>query len=381
MSKIRAIGVYDADIDLFEGQYRVLRGITYNSYVILDEKTAVLDTADKRKTTEWLQNLDAALDGHQPDYLIISHMEPDHAGSLAAFTQLYPTTTLVATQKALSMIPLYFETPPSNPTMPVGEGVKLSLGEHTLQFFPAPMVHWPEVMVSYEQSEKILFSADAFGRFGRADAGEWVDEARRYYLNIVGKYGAPVQRLLKKAQTLDIQSIYPLHGPVLTGDLQPYLSLYKTWSSYIPEAKGVLVAFASIHGHTKEAALYFAERLRANGVAVETADLTRCDLPEALAQAFRFSHLFLAASSYDGGVFPPMQDFLNRLSSKNYQKRHVYLLENGSWAPSAGRSMHAALDELKEVTVKDIRTLRGGVKQADLAALKQAAEEIAEEMA
>ena len=302
-SSIFYIGVDDTTIDLFENQYPVPHGVSYNAYAIRDEKTALLDTVDPRATEQWLEQAAEVLDGTAPDYLVISHMEPDHAGSIQALAERYPEMTLVGSAKALAMLPQFFRNLPRNPTLAVKEGDVLELGTHTLHFVMAPMVHWPEVMVSYESAEKVLFSADAFGKFGALCTDEpWTDEARRYFLNIVGKYGTPVQTLLKKAAKLDIQTICPLHGPVLTGDLAPYLHLYQTWSSYTPEEKGVLVAHASIHGNTAKAAAYLAEQLKALGEKVTVIDLCRCDMAEAVAQAFRYDRMVLAASSYDGGV-------------------------------------------------------------------------------
>lgn len=372
------LGVEDKTIDLFESQYPVPNGVTYNSYLIRDEKIAVMDTVDPRATDPWLDNLTEALDGCNPDYLIISHMEPDHAGSICALTSRYPDMTLVGTAKALSMVPAFCRNAPQNPTLAVKEGDTLCLGKHTLRFVTAPMVHWPEVMVTYEESEQILFSADAFGKFGTLDTDEpWKDEARRYYINIVGKYGMQVQNLLKKAAGLEIRTICPLHGPVLSGDLTPYLSLYQTWSSYTPEEHGVFVAYASIHGNTAGAAQFLAQKLEECGETVTVRDLARCDMADAVQQAFRYDRIVLAASSYDGGVFLPMEDFLIHLQAKAFQNRTVALIENGSWAPCAAKKMLSYLDTMKNLTIwEDIVTIRSAVKAQDEEALAALAEKI-----
>ena len=375
---IRYIGVEDTDIDLFESQYIVPNGVSYNSYVILDEKIAVMDTVDARKTTEWLQNLATVLNGRTPDYLIISHLEPDHSGSILAFTKQYPDTTLVLSTKALAMLPQFFALPEVSCTA-VKEGDTLSLGSHTLTFVMAPMVHWPEVMVEYESSEKVLFSADGFGKFGALSHEEdWACEARRYYFNIVGKYGAPVQTLLKKAASLDIQTICPLHGPILTKNLAYYIGKYQTWSSYEPEDDGVLVAAASIHGNTKDAAQKMAEILKEKGAKkVAFTDLSRDDMAEAVEDAFRYSKLVLACATYDGGLFPPMEAFLHRLKHKAYQKRRVALIENGSWAPLAAKCMAKELEALKDITVCDtVVTSKSCLKEENIAQMKQAADEL-----
>ena len=338
---VRYIGADDTTIDLFESQYEVPNGVSYNSYVILDEKIAVMDTVDARKTDEWLSNLKAALDGRNADYLIVSHLEPDHSAGIRLFTEQFPQAKLVMSAKAKAMLPQFFEIPSlEEKCITAAEGETLALGAHTLQFFMAPMVHWPEVMVEYETTEKILFSADGFGKFGALSTEEdWACEARRYYFNIVGKYGSPVQTLLKKAATLDIQTICPLHGPILKENLPYYIGKYQTWSSYEPEDKGVLVACASIHGNTKAAAEKMVNLLQEAGAAkVAFTDLSRDDMAEAIEDAFRYDSLVLCAASYDGGVFPPMEDFLNRLSHKAFQKRKVGIIENGSWAPCAARA-------------------------------------------
>ena len=378
--KIHYIGVDDKDIDLFESQYVVPNGISYNSYVILDEKIAIMDTVDTRKTDEWLQNLEQVLNGRTPDYLVVHHMEPDHAGNIGMLTTKYPELTLVLSNKAAQMLPQFFEDVNfESRTLVVKEGETLSLGTHTLQFFMAPMVHWPEVMVSYEQSEKVLFSADGFGKFGALDHEEdWACEARRYYFNICGKYGVQVQSLLKKAATLDIAMICPLHGPILSENLGYYIDLYDTWSKYEPETEGVFVAYASIHGGTAATALKMAEILREKGAAkVSVADLSRDDMAEAVEDAFRYSKMIVAAPSYDAGVFPPMHDFLHHLQSKAFQKRRVGIIENGSWAPSAGRVMNEMLSSMKNIDiVEPMITIRSRMKDADIIGLETLADAI-----
>ena len=379
---VKYIGVDDTTIDLFESQYVVPEGVSYNSYVILDEKTAVMDTVDKRGMKQWEDNLINALDGRKADYVIVQHMEPDHAGSLARLLELYPDITVVGNAKTFVMINQFFENIDIKNTLTVKEGDTLSLGSHTLTFFMAPMVHWPEVMVTYESSEKILFSADGFGKFGALSLTEneedWACEARRYYFNIVGKYGAPVQTLLKKASALDIKTICPLHGPVLTDNLGYYLDLYNTWSSYQPENKGVFVAYASIHGNTAHAAEKFADMLRNKGVEkVVVTDLSRCDIAEAVEDAFRYDRMVLAAASYDAGVFPIMQDFLHHLQAKAYQNRTVGLIENGSWAPTAAKTMRNILDTMKNITVVEpVVTIKSVLKKTDIPALDQLADAI-----
>lgn len=379
---VKYIGVNDKTIDLFESQYVVPQGVSYNSYLILDEKVALMDTVDARGTGEWEQNLLAALNGRKVDYLVISHLEPDHAGSISRVVELFPDVTLVGNAKTFNMLPQFFDIPLEGHTLTVAEGDTLSLGSHTLSFYMAPMVHWPEVMVTYESSEKILFSADGFGKFGSLDYDDpegWACEARRYYFNIVGKYGTPVQALLKKAAGLDIQTICPLHGPVLNENLEYYINMYDTWSSYKPENKGVLVAYASIHGNTGKAAEKFGEMLRAKGVEkVVVSDLAREDMAEVIEDAFRYDRMVLAAASYDGGVFPCMQDFLHHLQSKGYQNRTVGIIENGSWGPTAGRTMKAILEPMKNVTiVEPMVTIRSTMKETDLPAMEQLADAIA----
>ena len=377
---VRYIGADDTTIDLFESQYEVPNGVSYNSYVILDEKIAVMDTVDARKTDEWLSNLKAALDGRNADYLIVSHLEPDHSAGIRLFTEQFPQAKLVMSAKAKAMLPQFFEIPSlEEKCLMAAEGETLSLGSHTLQFFMAPMVHWPEVMVEYEMTEKILFSADGFGKFGALSTEEdWACEARRYYFNIVGKYGSPVQTLLKKAATLDIQTICPLHGPILKENLPYYIGKYQTWSSYEPEDKGVLVACASIHGNTKAAAEKMVNLLQEAGAAkVAFTDLSRDDMAEAIEDAFRYDSLVLCAASYNGGVFPPMEDFLNRLSHKAFQKRKVGIIENGSWAPCAAKSMKAILDTMKNLEICDkVVTIKTTMKETDVEHMKELAKEI-----
>ena len=376
---IKYIGVDDTTLDLFESQYIVPNGVSYNSYVILDEKVAVMDTVDARKTDEWFSNLTNTLNGRTVDYIVISHIEPDHAANIQMLAEKYPQAKLVLSAKAKAMLPQFFDIADlDSRCMAVAEGEELSLGSHTLKFFMAPMVHWPEVMVEYETTEKVLFSADGFGKFGALSADEdWACEARRYYFNIVGKYGAPVQALLKKAATLDIQTICPLHGPILKENLGYYIGKYMTWSSYEPEDEGVLVACASIHGNTKKAAEKMVEILKGKGVKVAFTDLTRDDMAEAIEDAFRYSKLVIAAASYDGGVFPPMEDFLNRLGHKAYQKRKVGIIENGSWAPVAAKSMKAILDTMKDLTICDtVVSIKSTMKDADVAAMNALADEL-----
>ena len=377
---IKYIGVDDTDIDLFESQYVVPNGVSYNSYVIFDEKIAIMDTVDPRKGSEWIENLQTALDGRQPDYLVVQHLEPDHAGNIAKVMELYPQMQVVASDKAVKMLPQFFyDTKFEGRVIGVKEGGTLSLGGRTLHFVMAPMVHWPEVMVSYDSKEKVLFSADGFGKFGAlCHDEEWACEARRYYFNICGKYGGPVQTLLKKAATLDIAIICPLHGPILTENLGYYLGLYDTWSRYEPETEGVLVAYASIHGNTAEVARKFADMLRARGAEkVVVCDLARCDMAEAVEDAFRYSKLVVAAASYDSDVFPPMHDFLHHLAIKNFCKRRIGIIENGSWAPSAGRAMRNIIDRFKDVqVVEPMVTILSRLKPQDVPALEQLADDM-----
>ena len=363
------VGVDDKTIDLFESQYEVPNGISYNSYVILDEKVALMDTVDARGTEEWLDNLEKALAGRSIDYLVVSHMEPDHAGNIKNLIDRYPDMQIVGNAKTFAMIPQFFDVDITERSVTVKEGDTLNLGKHTLQFFMAPMVHWPEVMVAYEQSEKILFSADGFGKFGALDTDEaWTCEARRYYFNIVGKYGAQVQALLKKAATLDIQMICPLHGPILKEDLGYYIGKYDIWSKYEPEDEGVFIAYASIHGNTAKAAKKLAEMLSEKGAKrVAIADLARDDMAEAVEDAFRHDKLVVASSTYDGGLFPCMEDFLSHLKAKNFQKRTVALMENGSWAPMAAKKMREYLEGMKEITIcEPVVTIKSAMKEETL---------------
>ena len=376
---IRYIGVDDKDIDLFESQYVVPNGVAYNSYLIMDEKIAVMDTVDKRGQKEWEQKLVRELGGRTPDYLVISHLEPDHAGSIARIIELFPDITLVSNAKTFSMLPQFFDAPAEEKTVTVKEGDTLSLGTHTLKFFMAPMVHWPEVMVTYEESEKTLFSADGFGKFGALDTDEdWACEARRYYFNICGKYGMPVQALLKKAATLDIQRICPLHGPILEENLGYYIDLYNTWSNYTPENKGVLIAYASIHGNTRKAAEKLAELIRAKGEEkVVVSDLAREDMAEVIEDAFRYDRMVLAAASYDASVFPCMQTFLSKLQVKAYQKRTVGILENGSWAPTAAKTMKAMLEPMRDITLLEpVVTIKSTLKDENMADMEALADAV-----
>ena len=373
------IGADDHDLDLFESQYVIPNGISYNSYVILDEKVTVMDTIDARKTDEWLANLEAALAGRSVDYLVVQHMEPDHAASIQVLMDKYPEMTVVGNAKTFAMIPQFFDVDLTGRMHVVKEGDTLNIGSHTLQFFMAPMVHWPEVMVTYEQSEKILFSADGFGKFGALDAEEdWTCEARRYYFNIVGKYGMQVQALLKKAATLDIAMICPLHGPILKEDLGFYIGKYDIWSKYEPEDEGVFIAYASIHGNTAKAAKKLAEILKEKGAKrVVVADLSRDDMAEAVEDAFRHDKLVVAASTYDGGLFPCMEDFLLHLKAKSYQKRTVALMENGSWAPQAGRKMREILENMKNIEiVEPMVTIKSTMKADTIAKMEELAEKL-----
>ena len=373
------IGADDRDIDLFESQYDVPNGIAYNSYLILDDKIAVMDTIEKRKTDEWFINLENALGGRTPDYLIVSHMEPDHASNIQKAAQKYPDMKIVGNKKTFAMMPQFFDMDLTGRAVEVNEGDELSLGTHTLKFFMAPMVHWPEVMVTYEKSEKILFSADGFGKFGALDTDEdWACEARRYYFNIVGKYGAQVQALLKKAATLDIQTICPLHGPILKENLGYYIDKYDTWSSYRPEDEGILIAYASIHGNTAGAAHQLKEILEQKGAKkVAITDLSRDDMAEAIEDAFRYDKMVVAAATYDGGIFPCMEDFLLHLKAKNYQSRKVAIMENGSWAPVAAKKMREYLEQMKNVEIceKSV-TIKSAVKPETINAMEEMADAI-----
>ena len=376
---IKYIGVDDATLDLFESQYIVPNGVSYNSYLILDEKIAVMDTVDARKTKEWFDNLDKELKERVPDYLIVSHLEPDHSANIQLFTEKYKEAKLVLSAKAQAMLPQFFNIEGlDDRCIVVKEGEELDLGNHHLKFIMAPMVHWPEVMVEYETTEKVLFSADGFGKFGALSHDEdWACEARRYYFNIVGKYGAPVQTLLKKASTLDIKMICPLHGPILKDNLGYYIDKYQIWSSYQSEDEGVLVASASIHGNTKEVALKVVDLLKEKGVKVAFTDLTRDDMAEAVEDAFRYSKMILAGATYDGGVFSPMEDFLHRLQHKGYQNKKVGLIENGSWAPLANKVMKDLLSPMKNITIcENTVTIKSTYKDENLEAITNLIEEI-----
>ena len=373
------VGVDDKTLDLFESQYIIPNGVSYNSYVIMDEKITIMDTVDARKTEEWLQNVEQVLGEKSPAYLVVSHMEPDHASNIQILMKKYPEMQVVGNAKTFAMIPQFFDVDLTGRTVTVKEGDTLNLGVHTLQFFMAPMVHWPEVMVAYEQTEKILFSADGFGKFGALDADEpWTCEARRYYFNIVGKYGAQVQALLKKAATLDIQMICPLHGPILKEDLGYYIGKYDTWSKYEPEDEGVFIAYASSHGNTAKAAKQLAEMLEEKGAKrVAIADLSRDDMAEAVEDAFRHDKLVVASATYDGGLFPCMEDFLLHLKAKNYQKRTVALIENGSWAPMAAKKMSAILETMKDITIcEPIVTIKSAMKEDDLKTMEELVEKL-----
>ena len=376
---IKYVGVNDHQVDLFEGQYKVPNGMSYNSYVILDEKVAVMDTVDAHFTDEWLGNLARVLDGRKPDYLVVQHMEPDHAANVANFMKAYPETTVVANAKTFVMIKNFFELDLEGRKLVVENGSSLSLGSHTLTFVFAPMVHWPEVMVTYESSEKVLFSADGFGKFGALDVEEdWDDESRRYFIGIVGKYGAQVQALLKKAAALDISIICPLHGPVLTENLGHYIGLYDTWSSYRPEEEGLVIAYTSVYGHTKKAAELLAEKLKANGAPkVVVYDLARDDMSAAVADAFRYSRLVLATITYNGSIYPFMNDFVTRLVEHNFQNRTVGLIENGSWAPTAARAIKKMMEGSKNIKWTDTTvTIMSAVKQENVEQIEAMAKEL-----
>lgn len=371
------VGADDKDLDLFESQYVIPNGVSYNSYVILDEKVALMDTVDQRATREWLENLDRVLVGRTIDYLVVSHMEPDHAANVKTLIDKFPNMQIVGNAKTFTIMSQFFNVDITDKSVVVKEGDILSLGTHTLQFIMAPMVHWPEVMVTYEQSQKVLFSADGFGKFGALDVEDaWEGEARRYYFNIVGKYGAQVQALLKKAATLDIQMICPLHGPVLNENIGYYIDKYNTWSSYEPEDEGVFVAYASIHGNTEEAAKEFGAMLKKKGAKkVVIADLSREDMAEAVEDAFRYSKLVVAAASYDAGVFPCMEDFLHHLKAKNYQKRTVGIIENGSWAPSAAKQMKVILEGMKNITIcEPVVTIKSTLNETSRKVMEELAE-------
>ena len=376
---IRYIGVNDHDVDLFEGQYTVENGMSYNSYVILDEKVAVMDTVDAHFGVEWLQNLETELNGCRPDYLVVQHMEPDHSANIAVFMETYPEAQIVSSAKAFVMMQQFFGTDFPERKVVVGEGSTLKLGRHTLTFVTAPMVHWPEVIVTYDSTDKVLFSADGFGKFGALDVEEdWADEARRYYIGIVGKYGAQVQALLKKAAALDIAIICPLHGPVLNENLGYYLDKYNTWSSYAVEDEGVVIAYTSVYGHTKEAVEELAEKMNQRGCPnVVVADLARCDMAEAVADAFRYSKLVLATTTYNATIFPHMQSFIDHLTARNYQGRTVGMIENGAWAPMAAKVMKKMLETSKNLTYTDTTvTVKCALNDASRAQIDALADEL-----
>ena len=376
---IRYIGVNDHEVDLFEGQFTVKNGMSYNSYVIMDEKIAVMDTVDVHFAKEWLQNLRTELNGRTPDYLVIQHMEPDHSGSIFHFATEYPDATIVSSAQAFGMMKNFFGTDFADRRVVVTEGNSLPLGKHTLHFVTAPMVHWPEVIMTYESTEKVLFSADGFGKFGALDREEadWVTEARRYFIGIVGKYGAPVQAILKKAAALDINAICPLHGPILTENLGYYIDLYNTWSTYTPEEDGIVIAYTSIYGNTETAALKLAELLNAQNKTVVTYDLARCDTAQVVADAFRFSKLVLASPTYNGDIFPYMRTFIDHLTGRNFSNRTVAFIENGSWAPTAARIMKGLLEKSKELTFADPAvTIRSALGEDSMTQLQQLADNL-----
>ena len=375
---IRYVGVNDHAIDLFEGQYIVPNGMSYNSYVILDEKIAVMDTVDQNFGDQWLENIEAVLAGRKPDYLVVQHMEPDHSANVAKFLEKYPEAVVVATARAFVMMKNFFGTDYADRRVQVGEGDTLELGRHVLNFVLAPMVHWPEVMLTYDQTDKVLFSADAFGKFGALDVEEdWACEARRYYIGIVGKYGAQVQAVLKKAAALDIETICPLHGPILTENLGYYIGLYDTWSAYRPETEGVLIAYNSVYGNTAAAVKLLEEKLQEKGAAVVVQDLARCDMAEAVEDAFRYSKMVLATPTYNGDVFPFMKSFIHHLTERNYQNRTVGLMENGSWAPMAARVMRGMLEKSKNLTFTETTvTITSALNAASTAQVEALAEEL-----
>ncbi len=375
---IKYVGVDDEDIDLFEGQYVVPNGVSYNSYVCLDKKIAVFDTVDSRKTKEWLKNLESVLNGSQPDYLIVSHVEPDHSASIPAFLKKYPNATVVGNEKIFSLIKRFYGELKVK-TLTVKEGDELCLGKHTLTFTFAPMVHWPEVMMTYDKTDAVLFSADAFGKFGALSHSEdWLDEARRYYINIVGKYGIPVQGALKKAAGLNIKTICPLHGPVLSENLAYYLGKYNVWSTYQPEENGVFIAYASVYGNTASAAKQLAKELKERGVKVEIADLSRYDGAKAVANAFKYSKLVMASITYDGGIMPCAEAFINKLKAKNYSNRTVAFIQNGSWAPVAAKTMRTSFENLKEINFcEQIVTVNSAIDAACEEQIKNLAAELA----
>ena len=379
---IKYIGVNDKEIDLFEGQYKVPNGISYNSYAIIDEKIAIMDTVDARFTHAWLDNIQNTLGSRKPDYLIIQHMEPDHSANIYNFVKAYPETTIVSSAKAFAMMKGFFGTDFTDNHIVVGEGDTLNLGKHTLTFVTAPMVHWPEVIVTYDSADKVLFSADGFGKFGALDTDEpWADESRRYFIGIVGKYGAQVQALLKKAASLDIQTICPLHGPVLNKDLGYYLGLYNTWSSYEPEDEGIVIAYTSVYGNTKKAVLQLAEKLKANGApTVKVYDLARCDMSLAVAEAFRYNKLVLATTTYNAEIFPFMREFISHLTERNFRNRTVALIENGSWAPLAAKVMKGMLEGCKNIAfTENTVTIRSALNEESSASLNALADELCRE--
>ena len=375
---IRYVGVNDREIDLFEGQYTVPNGMAYNSYVILDEKIAVMDTVDRNFGDEWLKNLSEVLGGRKPDYLVVQHMEPDHSANIARFVEAYPEAKIAASKKAFEMMGQFFGTDYADRQVVVGEKDTLSLGKHTLTFVTAPMVHWPEVVLTYDDADKVLFSADAFGKFGALDADEdWACEARRYYIGIVGKYGAQVQALLQKAAALDIGTICPLHGPVLTENLEYYLGLYNTWSSYGVESEGVVIAYTSVYGNTKKAALLLADKLKEKGCNVVVADLAREDMAEAVGAAFRYGKLVVATTTYNAEIFPFMREFIAHLVERNFQNRTVGIIENGSWAPMAAKVIKAAFEKSKNITFTDTTvTIKSALNAESTAQIEALAEEL-----
>ncbi|MDO4500094.1 MAG: FprA family A-type flavoprotein [Erysipelotrichaceae bacterium] len=377
---IKYVGVNDHRVDLFEGQYVVTKGMTYNSYVIDDEKTVVIDTADVNFTEEWLNNVETVLAGRKPDYLLVQHMEPDHSASIVSFMNKYTETTILASAMAFTMMKNFYGFDYSDRRIVIKEGDSLDLGKHKLSFISAPMVHWPEVMVTYDATDKVLFSADGFGKFGALDVEEtnWKDEARRYYIGIVGKYGLQVQALLKKASALDIQTICPLHGPVLKEDLGYYIGLYDTWSSYRPEEEGVLIAYTSIYGNTKKAVELLAEELKAKGETVEVIDLARCDMAYAVSEAFKFDRLVLATTTYNTEIYPSMHTYIHKLTERLFQNRKVGLIENGSWAPTAAAVMKKLLEGSKNLTFTDTTVkINSGLNETSIAQVKALAEELA----
>ncbi|HIV86445.1 MAG TPA: FprA family A-type flavoprotein [Candidatus Monoglobus merdigallinarum] len=376
---IKYVGVNDYDLDLFEGQYIIPNGVAYNSYVIFDEKIAVMDTVDKRACSEWLENLEAELGARVPDYLVVQHMEPDHAASIQVLAEKYPDMEIVGNVKTFAMIERFFDIDLSGRKVTVSEGDTLSLGKHNLTFVMAPMIHWPEVMLTYESSEKVLFSADAFGKFGALDTDEdWACEARRYYFNIVGKYGAQVQALLKKAAALDISIICPLHGPVLKENLGYYINLYDIWSSYRPEQEGVFIAYASIYGNTKAGVEFLADELRERGVKVAVSDLSRDDWAEAVEDAFKYDRLVVASPTYDGGIFTSVHEFIEHLKAKTYRNRRVAIIENGTWAPMAGKKIRAEFEAMKDIEIiEPVVTINSAVKAETKEALSKLADAIA----